>query len=134
MKTFKTYISEQIVNEISDKVVDTVRRKRFNATNADRKNKEKSAAFQNNTKLVAARTNRQRKQADKDPNIQRIKKDANTEYEYNKSKGFTNEDVAVPGPTNVTGPQSGTDPVSATAVNPKKRKRLFITKRTPPKM
>lgn len=29
------------------------------------------------------------------------------------------------GPTNVTGPQSGTDPVSATAVDMKKRKKKF---------
>lgn len=43
--------------------------------------------------------------------------------------------LAVPGPTNVTGPQSGTDPVSATAVHPKKKKKaLFYTKRNPPKM
>ena len=31
----------------------------------------------------------------------------------------------VPGPTNVTGPQSGTDPVSATAVDMRKRKKKF---------
>lgn len=44
------------------------------------------------------------------------------------------EDVAVAAPTNVTGPQSGTDPVSATAVKPRSKRRLFITKRNPPKM
>jgi hypothetical protein len=39
------------------------------------------------------------------------------------------------GPTNVTGPQSGTDPISATAVSPKKKKKsLFFVKRNPPKM
>lgn len=39
------------------------------------------------------------------------------------------------GPTNVTGPQSGTDPISATAVSPKKKKKaLFYTKRSPVKM
>ena len=38
------------------------------------------------------------------------------------------------GPTNVTGPQSGTDPVSATAVKPKKKnnKTLFYIKRNLP--
>ena len=42
--------------------------------------------------------------------------------------------IAVPGPTNVTGPQSGTDPVSATAVKPKKKnnKTLFYIKRNLP--
>jgi len=35
--------------------------------------------------------------------------------------------VASAGPTNVTGPQSGTDPVSATAVDMKKRKRKYPT-------
>ena len=30
------------------------------------------------------------------------------------------------GPTNVTGPQSGTDPVSATAVNMKKKKKYLM--------
>ena len=33
--------------------------------------------------------------------------------------------VAVTGPTNVTGPQSGTDPVSATAVDMRKRKKKY---------
>ena len=33
--------------------------------------------------------------------------------------------AAVAGPTNVTGPQSGTDPVSATAVDMRKRKKKF---------
>lgn len=43
--------------------------------------------------------------------------------------------VAASGPTNVTGPQSSTDPVSATAVN-KKRKVVLqpLQTRTPPKM
>lgn len=134
MKSFKSFINEQVVNEISDKVVDKVRRARYDATNKDRKNKDKSAAFQKNTKLVSARQQRQRKQADKDPNIQKIKQSANQEYEYNKSRGWSNEDVAVAAPTNVTGPQSGTDPVSATAVRPKKKPFLFRTKRNPPKM
>jgi len=31
------------------------------------------------------------------------------------------------GPTNVTGPQSGTDPVSATAVDMKKRRKKYPT-------
>jgi len=35
--------------------------------------------------------------------------------------------IAVPGPTNVTGPQSGTDPVSATAVDMRKRKKKYPT-------
>lgn len=39
------------------------------------------------------------------------------------------------GPTNVTGPQSGTDPVSATAVNMKKKKKYLMgIRRNPPKM
>lgn len=43
--------------------------------------------------------------------------------------------LSVPGPTNVTGPQSGTDPVSATAVKPKKQpKTLFSIRRKQPKM
>jgi hypothetical protein len=42
-------------------------------------------------------------------------------------KQYINEDgmVASAGPTNVTGPQSGTDPVSATAVDMKKRKKKY---------
>lgn len=134
MKTFKTYLNEQTVNEISDTLADKVRRARYTATNRDRKDKEKSAAYRKNTDLTAARQERQRKTADKNPNIQKIKQSANQEYEYNKSKGLSNEDVAIAAPTNVTGPQSGTDPVSATAVKPKSKKRLFINKRTPPKM
>jgi hypothetical protein len=48
---------------------------------------------------------------------------------------FVKEDgVAVAGPTNVTGPQSSTDPVSATAVSRKRKPVLFRTKRNPPKM
>ena len=40
--------------------------------------------------------------------------------------------IAVSGPTNVTGPQSGTDPVSATAVDMKKKKRYaMITRKVP---
>ena len=35
--------------------------------------------------------------------------------------------VAATGPTNVTGPQSGTDPVSATAVDMRKRKKKYPT-------
>jgi hypothetical protein len=39
------------------------------------------------------------------------------------------------GPTNVTGPQSGTDPISATAVHPKKKKKYLMgIRRNPPKM
>ena len=38
------------------------------------------------------------------------------------------------GPTNVTGPQSATDPVSATAVDMNKRKKKYTTlRRNPPK-
>jgi hypothetical protein len=40
--------------------------------------------------------------------------------------------IAVSGPTNVTGPQSGTDPVSATAVNMKKKKRYAMISRKAP--
>ena len=197
MKTFKKYLNEQTVNEISDTLADKVRRARYTATNRDRKNKEKSAAFRKNTELTAARQERQRKHADKNPNIQKIKQSANQEYEYNKSRGLSNEETknsriatdaehkktldklskmpefkktvkslakrdsdkeydekkkkeysdslkpknedagggaVVSAPTNVTGPQSGTDPVSATAVKPKKKPFLFRTKRNPPKM
>lgn len=43
--------------------------------------------------------------------------------------------LSVPGPTNKTGPQSATDPVSATAVNMKKRKKTYATlRRAAPKM
>lgn len=41
--------------------------------------------------------------------------------------------AAVPGPTNVTGPQSGTDPVSATAVDMRKKKRYPTFYRKAPK-
>jgi hypothetical protein len=52
---------------------------------------------------------------------------------------FVNEDggmsVGSVGPTNVTGPQSSTDPVSATAVRPnKKKKSMFFVKRNKPTM
>jgi hypothetical protein len=40
--------------------------------------------------------------------------------------------IAVSGPTNVTGPQSGTDPVSATAVDMKKKKRYAMISRKAP--
>ena len=40
--------------------------------------------------------------------------------------------IAVSGPTNVTGPQSGTDPVSATAVDMKKKKRYSMIARKVP--
>ena len=40
--------------------------------------------------------------------------------------------IAVSGPTNVTGPQSGTDPVSATAVDMKKKKRYAMISRKVP--
>jgi hypothetical protein len=40
--------------------------------------------------------------------------------------------IAVSGPTNVTGPQSGTDPVSATAVDMKKKKRYAMIARKAP--
>lgn len=52
-------------------------------------------------------------------------------------KSYLKEDgmVGSAGPTNVTGPQSGTDPISATAVSPKKKKKaLFFTKRNLPKI
>lgn len=51
-------------------------------------------------------------------------------------KDYVKEDgIAVAGPTNVTGPQSGTDPVSATAVRPKKKpKTMFTVRRKQPKM
>lgn len=56
-------------------------------------------------------------------------------------KQFINEEVeldedgvVVAGPTNVTGVQSSTDPISATAVRRKKKPVLFKTKRIPPKM
>jgi hypothetical protein len=42
--------------------------------------------------------------------------------------------ISVPGPTNKTGPQSATDPVSATAVNMKKKKRYATLVRPGPKM
>jgi hypothetical protein len=39
------------------------------------------------------------------------------------------------GPTNVTGVKSSTDPVSATAVHPKKKKKYMMSlRRNPPKM
>ena len=41
--------------------------------------------------------------------------------------------VGSAGPTNVTGPQSGTDPVSATAVDMKKKKRYPTFYRKSPK-
>ena len=41
--------------------------------------------------------------------------------------------VGSAGPTNVTGPQSGTDPVSATAVDMKKKKRYPTFYRKAPK-
>jgi hypothetical protein len=55
----------------------------------------------------------------------------------NLREEYMDEDGVVmsAGPTNVTGPQSGTDPISATAVSPKKKKKsLFFVKRNPPKM
>jgi hypothetical protein len=43
--------------------------------------------------------------------------------------------ISVPGPTNVTGVKTSTDPISATAVSPKKQKKFLMRiKRTPPKM
>ena len=46
------------------------------------------------------------------------------------NKGQVKEDGAVAsgsvGPTNVTGPQSGTDPISATAVRPNKKKKYLM--------
>jgi hypothetical protein len=41
--------------------------------------------------------------------------------------------VASAGPTNVTGPQSGTDPISATAIDMKKKKRWSMVYRKAPK-
>ena len=52
-----------------------------------------------------------------------------------EGKEIEEDGIAVPGPTNVTGPQSGTDPVSATAVKPKRQpKTLFSIRRKQPKM
>ena len=45
--------------------------------------------------------------------------------EYLKEMGVGGGGVAATGPTNVTGPQSGTDPVSATAVDMRKRKKKY---------
>lgn len=42
--------------------------------------------------------------------------------------------VASAGPTVTTGPQSATDPVSATAVHMKKKKKYPTLSRKPPKM
>lgn len=57
---------------------------------------------------------------------------------YNKKldeDGMGGGAIGSAGPTNVTGPQSGTDPVSATAVHPKKKRKVsFYVKRNPPKM
>ena len=57
-------------------------------------------------------------------------------------KNFIKEDgmgagAVSAGPTNVTGAASGTDPVSATAVDMKKKKRPFVLplgRRKPPKI
>jgi hypothetical protein len=44
--------------------------------------------------------------------------------------------ISVPGPTNKTGAQSSTDPISATAVNPKKKRTpvLMGVRRSTPQM
>jgi len=51
-----------------------------------------------------------------------------------KEDGMGAGAISVPGPTNKTGPQSATDPVSATAVNMKKKKRYATLVRPGPKM
>lgn len=88
------YKTEEVdLTEISNALADKVRRARHDDTNKDRKDKEKSTAFRKNTDLTAARQERQRKNADADPEVKKIKQSANAEYEYNKSRGLSNEEV-----------------------------------------
>ena len=119
MKSFKQLRESENINEISDKLAD---------------------------RYVSKVTSDQLKK-------QGFSRDMYSKLEPKRQKGISNafkrlikpvkEDgggmgvgaLSVPGPTNKTGPQSATDPVSATAVNMKKRKKTYATlRRAAPKM
>ena len=50
----------------------------------------------------------------------------NKSFKQYKKKNIKEDGAVSVGPTNVTGPQSGTDPISATAVRPNKKKKYLM--------
>jgi hypothetical protein len=50
----------------------------------------------------------------------------NKSFKQYKKKNIKEDGAVSVGPTNVTGPQSGTDPISATAIRPNKKKKYLM--------
>jgi hypothetical protein len=90
-------MSEEVeqIDEISDELANKVKDKRTEQGRNWRQNPKWAAKSSKNFALNLARTARKEKNKVDSPEVSKIKKSANAEYEYNRSRGYSNESVEV---------------------------------------
>jgi hypothetical protein len=92
---YKRNESVEAIDEISDELANKVKDKRTEQGRNWRQNPKWAAKSSKNFALNLARTARKEKNKVDSPEVSKIKKSANAEYEYNRSRGYSNESVEV---------------------------------------